>query len=100
MTYSTIRDFVHDRSNAAGYGYQPDLRGVSIRLESYRVDQLDLLARYLGFASRQQVTATLLATAIDDALQELSGALEGDSEVHASYVSEQLEILDEDAQRR
>jgi hypothetical protein len=98
MTYSTIRDFVHDRSEAAGFGSGPNLKGVSIRLEPYRVEQLDLLASYLGFNSRQQVTSQLLATAIDDALHELSEALQGDHQQHARFIEDHLEILQTDVE--
>jgi hypothetical protein len=95
MTYSTIRDLVHERSGAQGYGQHDDLRAVTVRIESYRVEELDLLARYLGFSSRQQLTATLLSTAIDDALHELSEALSGDPEHHAQFTSDRIGILEE-----
>lgn len=95
MAYSTIRDLVQERSGAQGYGQHDDLRAVTVRLESYRVEELDLLARYLGFSSRQQLTATLLATAIDDALHELSEALNGDPQVHSDFTSERIAILED-----
>lgn len=93
MTYSTIRDLVQERSGAQGYGSHDNQRAVTVRIESHRVDELDLLTRYLGFSSRQQLTATLLSTAIDDALHELSEALSDAPDIHAQFTDDRLEIL-------
>lgn len=93
MTYSTIRDFVQNRASATGSLRSSNLHTVSLRLEQYRVRELDLLSLYLGYASRQQATAALLGTAIDDALQELSEALSDDSVLHARFTQDRLHAL-------
>lgn len=95
MTYPTIRDLVQDRSDSQGYGPGVDLKGVSVRLEAYRVSQLDILSRYLGYTSRQQLVADLLTTSIDDALQELSAALEIDVATHEAFTASLIEVLQE-----
>ena len=95
MTHATVKDLVHERAHATGFYSMTDLRTVSVRLEDYRVVQLDLLTSMLGFSSRQQLVSALLGSAIDDGLHELSETLQDDTAAHADFIREQSRILDE-----
>lgn len=91
---NSIQEIVEQRASVVFDTLTPDLRNVSVRLPESRIQELDLLASYLGYTSRQQVTAALLGAAVDDALHALSEALSGSPDLHAQYTAERLEILE------
>lgn len=91
---NSIQEIVGQRASVVFDTLTHDLRNVSVRLPEYRIQELDLLASYLGYTSRQQVTAAILGAAVDDALQALSEALSATPDLHAQYTADRLEILE------
>jgi len=93
MSYETVKDLVDQRMHASGIYVTTGLRTVSVRLEAFRVAELDLLGSYLGYGSRQQVMSDLLSTAIEDALLATSEALQSEPSAHADFTEERLNII-------
>ena len=85
MSNKSVQQMVFDRLTHTGASVPSFLHPVSVRLPPDVINQLDVLAEYLGYTGRSHLLRDLVESSLEDLIVETTKALADDPMVSSNF---------------